>query len=82
MNCHFVHPEKFWVDKLVRHLSDDRPLYCVLVYADLVSQSINACMCTGAVDTADLKWVVIDWYWRDQKLRRFSDVPEVHTLHC
>ena len=32
---------------------------------------------TGAVSAAEVKWVVVDWYWRDQKLRRFSDVPEV-----
>lgn len=29
------------------------------------------------MSAAEVKWVVVDWYWRDQKLRRFSDVPEV-----
>ena len=39
---------------------------------------VSLIMAVDALGTAELKVVVIDWYWRDQKLRRFSEVPEVY----
>ncbi|KAM7446900.1 cms1 ribosomal small subunit [Porites harrisoni] len=31
----------------------------------------------GALKTLRLKYVILDWTWRDQKLRRMIDIPEV-----
>ena len=31
----------------------------------------------GSVLAGELQLVVVDWNWRDQKLRSFSEVPEV-----
>ena len=32
---------------------------------------------TGSLKTSQLKYVILDWTWRDQKLRRMIDIPEV-----
>ena len=31
----------------------------------------------GSLKTLRLKYVILDWTWRDQKLRRMIDIPEV-----
>ncbi|XP_029206946.2 uncharacterized protein C3orf26 homolog [Acropora millepora] len=31
----------------------------------------------GSLKTSRLKYVILDWTWRDQKLRRMIDIPEV-----
>ena len=31
----------------------------------------------GALKPSELKLIVVDWYWRDLKLRRFCEIPEV-----
>ena len=32
---------------------------------------------TDSLKTSRLKYVILDWTWRDQKLRRMIDIPEV-----
>ena len=29
------------------------------------------------VSMVNLKCIVVDWYWRNQKMKRFVDIPEV-----
>lgn len=47
------------------------PSGCLRAMLHLPSSHPGSLMC------GELKMVVIDWYWRDAKLRRFSEVPEV-----
>lgn len=44
------------------------------------SQSVDilsVCFLLDGLNLEALKYVVLDWNWRDQKLRRMSDIPEV-----
>ena len=34
----------------------------------------------GSLKTSRLKYVILDWTWRDQKLRRMIDIPEVCSM--
>lgn len=40
----------------------------------------------GSLNLSELKLIVLDWYWRDVKMRRFAEIPEVWNsylqLHC
>uniref|UniRef100_UPI00358DE9EE protein CMSS1 isoform X1 n=2 Tax=Myxine glutinosa TaxID=7769 RepID=UPI00358DE9EE len=38
---------------------------------------ITALMVKGFLKTSSLQYVVIDWNWQDQKLRRLVDIPEL-----
>eukprot|EP00731_Ephydatia_muelleri_P032010 Em0023g517a len=34
-----------------------------------------------SLNLSELKLIVLDWYWRDIKMRRFSDIPEVWSSY-
>ena len=34
---------------------------------------------SGSLKLDLLKYMLIDWYWRDQKLRKFDSIPEVRA---
>ena len=29
-----------------------------------------------------VKLLILDWYWRDKKLKRMQDIPEVRHIRC
>lgn len=37
----------------------------------------TTCSCPEGLNLRALRYVVLDWNWRDQKLRRMADIPEV-----
>ena len=56
-------------------LPRDKPIDSA-VYCSTSSQC-TLFQSTGALKTLRLKYVILDWTWRDQKLRRMIDIPEV-----
>lgn len=60
-------------EKVKNHF--DKQLSCYLYY------SKTCTVFSDGLSLNSLKYLILDWNWRDQKLRRMIDIPEVQYDH-
>ena len=53
----------------------NRIMWCTIINHNLLI--LNCCISLGALSLKKCRLLVIDWFWKDKKMRTIADIPEV-----